>query len=273
MWPGQFRKRGITMFERLRICLLHPRYIGKFIIEKMWKIWILYAIMIIIMYFIIFGLIYVSTSLTSTDVNFVTNNLYQEEGMELKYQNKILSGNGDQFIYTSDGISLGFYFLEEPDFEKSDFSIVFRENCYEAYIENILIWQTPYANLNISDFTITATGNEPLAEISLGMLISNAFLLYRPSIAASNALITVLENLGTLLVVLILAGLFTMNLNSSIRGKYRFSLIVHCGLSYLVVYNLSYMLNFSILQYLGMMLPIIYLFMALRSIVKIEGTR
>ena len=89
------------MFDRLRICILHPRFIGKFIIEKMYKIWILYVILFLLMGILIFFLVRSSAYLTSSEVNYLVTEMAKNEEINLEYSNNTLSGSPKTFTISS----------------------------------------------------------------------------------------------------------------------------------------------------------------------------
>ena len=119
-----------------------------------------------------------------------------------------------------------------------------------------------------SDIQITA-----IDRISLATLISTSFDLYTNLISIANALIITGQNIVTLALILLVTFLLTLNINGSIRGKFRFNLLIHCGLISIVIFLFSYMLNIAFLQYVAYVLPLIYMMLALKSIVKLEGAK
>lgn len=261
------------MFDRLRICILHPRFIGKFIIEKMYKIWILYVILFLLMGILIFFLIHSSAYLTSSEVNYIVTEMAKDEEINLEYKNNSLNGDPKTFTISSGGLEINLCFLEEK-INETPFSIVFSNNSCKSYINGILIGEENYSNLTIPSFSIkNGVQITAIDRISLATLISTSFDLYANIISIANALIITGQNIVTLALILLVTFLLTLSINGSIRGKFRFNLLIHCGLISIVIFLLSYMLNIAFLQYVAYVLPLIYMMLALKSIVKLEGAK
>ncbi len=260
------------MFDRLRICLLHPRFIGKFIIDKIWKVIVLYIILIAILGVLLFSLYKGYSNLPQTEESQITNVIMRDDTADLTFNNKVLSGTAKKYIYSFDDNDLGIYFLDDVSERTETFIIIFNSDNYEVYLGNKLLEKVNYSTLNINDFKIDGS-NDNTSRIALGTLISMAFNAYNNSLAASNTFFNLFEILGTLLFIFLITFLITYNINSTIKGKFRFSLLLHCGIPYLVIYILAYMLNISFLQYVAMLIPIIYFFISLKSIVKVEARK
>ncbi len=256
------------MIERIRICLLHPRFIGKFLVEKTWKIIVLILILLILNFLGYIGQSSMNNTLSSTDKSVIVNSIVSGD-TNLEYSNNTLSGESSTYVFYSDSAYITYGFLTTAEDEYNGLYFQYLETELNIYISNVLYKSVSYSDLNVSDFIIDSeTSNN--SRYYLSEFIKVPFEELVSIVIITNSM----SDFGNLifwgLITMIVAFAFAYNLNPTIRGKMRFVLLLHTMIPYLILNLFSILFSVSLLYYFGMFLSIIYYFIALRSIIKIE---
>ena len=261
------------MLERIRICLLHPRFMGKFIIEKMWKIWVLLGIFIILNALAYLGVYYMSQDLSLYDRNSIINTIVNDKEVNLTFKDNILSGDSRSYAFLSGSNYIVYSFFNDPSKnEANNIYFMYNTNSVSIYVGTTFLTEANYNEFIIRDFTINKDTTN-IDYMNLTSFISLPFTVISPVLLAVNTVVETFNLLFLSCIILLVTFLLAFNVNPSIRGKLRFILLLHALIPYLFFNLASILFNFSFLSYLGMFLSVLYFFIAIRSIVKVEGAK
>ena len=72
---------------------------GKFIIEKMWKIIVLLILLIIVNSCAIYGTYYMQEDLTLTDTNSIINTILSNDEIYLDFGDNSLTGTSQEYVF------------------------------------------------------------------------------------------------------------------------------------------------------------------------------
>lgn len=259
------------MLERFRICLLHPHYIGKFIIEKMWKIWVLLLILILLNAGAAFGLYYMNKDLTVYDKQAITSTMLSDSELELNYTDHTLTGSSRSYAFSSsDSYIVYGFFIDAAKNDPNNIYFIYQTNYVSVYVGNLLFKSVSYSDLNIADFIVNSESNIN-NQFSLTSFIEAPFKALEPMLLGINTFSEAFQIIITCLILMLVAFIFGYGTNQTIKGKYRLSLLLHSLIPYLTLNLLGLLFNVGFINYIGMFLSIIYFFISLRSIVKVEG--
>lgn len=254
------------MIEKIQICLAHPKFIGKYVIEKTWKVILLLLVLFLINIITIFSLSYNDAYLSETEERTIITELMNDPANDLVLKDNRLTGTG----FKKTVLDVDFVFLGEVDYKSSSiYKIVFNETGYDAFFGNFKIVSKKYADLN--DFNLNESNSAN--RINFLALINYSFLGLRGVIAAVNSTQVILDLMMSFLMIFIFILLVGYPVNPGVRGIFRIRVILHSLVSYFVLYWFYLVFNSQILYLATLIVPYIYFFVAIRNILRIEARK
>lgn len=251
------------MIDRLTTCLLHPRFIGKFIIDKTSKIVILLLSMIIICAGILLGLAFKETNLAGIDERMIYNEV--NNNVDVSLDNGKLEGSGGRAVYSI----FTFDFLPTSLNLDNEINVVFNTDTVNIYYQNLLSKSLTYSELGSSSFRLGPSSSN-IDQMYFTSLIRAVFGEVKPYLAFGVFLADMIDLIVNPIVIILVIYLLGMGVNQGVSGIFRFRLILHCMVSYFFVYFLAICFNLEFLVYIALVLPVIYFLLSIRNIVKIE---
>ncbi len=260
------------MLNRIKDSLCHPSRLGLYYKDSLLKI---------IITIIIFGLAFVGLSLVmmmntdyfdSSSAKSVSSDLISDknESTIVFKDNAIV---GDSYTYTGDDYIISF--LDDEFKPKDDFiSISFKANSINVYYHTELISIISYDEIKIKDFSISELKNGSMADrLALESLIKIAL----DSMEYTYALEVFLENMamviGMYLVLAVVCVVMAYFINPEINMSYRIRLALYDTIIYFVIMIFSLMFSLYWLQYVALLLPLIYVKITFSHIVKVKIKR
>lgn len=254
------------MFDRLSICLFHPRMIGKFLNDSFWKIclfiWFIFTIAMIP---------YVAT---------IKDYLVMEDSISTKIidkaikANKNLSFDGGKLICDSGFIitegELEICFLSDDSSNNRDY-VVFEYNSdsVSVKINNLVVSSYKYSENKLSSFSLSEndfTQRESFREF-LNFTYKKIMKVTMPFMAMR----IYFYNLFVYILIIGLTFLINFKTNPVLPSKLVLKISAYSITISLVIDLIAGLFNVPILSYLGMILAPIYAFLSLRSIVKVKN--
>ncbi len=243
---------------------------GKFIIEKMWKIIVLLILLIVVNACAIYGTYYMQEDLTLTDTNSIINTILSNDEIYLDFVDNSLTGTSQEYVFASEDSYVIYGFLTDASKnEGNNIYFIYGQNNLNIYIGKTLINSYEYQEYNISNFSIN-TDITNIDRLNFREFIELPFVVLGTIVSISNTVVDTISLIIWALLTMLIAFLLSYNINPDIRGKYRFSLLLHSLVPYFMFNLLSVLFSFSLLTYVGVFLSVLYFFIALRSIIKVE---
>ena len=143
------------MFGRIKDCLCHPRYIGKYNKDKGGIVFLTILIFFLLAAIMVGARCYTEDPISETVPYTITSSIirYGETNVEYKADEGKLTG--DSFEINEDGFQLLFLPAEDKavPYKLDTVTIVFKEESATIYYSNILVSTLDYQKLNIKSFT------------------------------------------------------------------------------------------------------------------------
>ncbi len=252
------------MLEKLSICLVHPKLMGKYIVEKTSKAVWLVVVFLLINAATIMLLKGFDSGISQEDEATIMTAVMHDRNLEFK-DNK-LTGNAK--TYDFEGVVLSF-FQENTD-RQALVSIDFKNDSYSVYLLTLKLSEKSYDGLGIKDFNLS-DGISQADRLALNKLVNLAVKDFMPALITYTGIVEIVDMLFTFLLLFLFLLLVGGAINPRVVGSYKVRLAFLSLVSY-CVFNWFYLATgFRALYYLAVIIPYVYFFVAARNIVKIEG--
>ena len=260
------------MLERIKNCLCHPRFIGKYNKDKFGKI-IFTVLLFYIVYLVVFGLRTFTENPLGEDADrIIVKEIIAEQDANISYdaESKILSGS-KVFIENE---SFGLYILPEADEKlKVDpyvINIVLEEDKGYIYYGFYSVSEIDYSNIKASSFSFADISNNDTQDIYnfryfINGVLESSFVFFR----AYNVVTGAISTLGIYLFIFMLEFIFAKMINPSIDRKVRAKLVLYDTAIFFICAMLASLFNQGWIVYVGYILPVIYTSITFRHIVKV----
>ena len=259
---------------KLYICLTEPRKMGFFMGEKKWKTFLQLFIMTFI------ALIPYLIRLSNTDelsnesvIRLKETLMTNEIEANIKLSGGFLSGDSPILVGSEEAVI--FINPLDAELDTAEYSgypvFEFNKESVNVYYQNMLIYESTYENLGYLDIDFNKILKSDYFEFSLFIsLIDDVYKVtnnYWTGIDFAIALIMVY--LSLIVSALILAAISSF-VNGHVSFKFRFKGALDAQFIAVLFILFMHLFSVPVLEYVGISLSVIYLFRALRSIVRIE---
>ena len=249
--------------------ICHPSQIVLYFNDKVYKIilWLLSFLIIIVGIIVAYSFKIGDYDYTLTDgvINTIT---LKEEALDIKYNDSKLTGTS--YAIKGDGVYI--YFCKS-DFVHNDYGLVmnFKEDHVDIYYRLFSKVSFNYSDSGVANFSFEDIKyNRNSARIYFESLFNQA----QTKIAKEKQLMFVLDNGLNLLMMYALALgfsiVFSLFINPLIKFPHRLRICVYDSLIYLIFMVFVLMIQVSWLQYVALVLPLIYTNISFRKIVVIK---
>ncbi len=206
------------------------------------------------------------------DANFGADVAYtiavKEETVNIEYKDSKLTGSA----YAIKANDIYIYFCKS-DFYKKDFGLVmnFKENSVDIYYHLFPKKTINYDTLKIGDFTFSDVKyNNGYARINFEELIMSAVESINTEAKVTTFLNSTLHAIIMFFVVVGVSLVFAFFVNPQIKFVHRLRICIYDSLIYVVIMSFALMVGASFLQYVALILPLIYCNISFRKIVVIK---
>lgn len=258
------------MLERIKSIICHPRYIGKYHNDKVWKI-LLYVFIFLVLYLAVFGVRTFTENPLGEEANtIIISDVISLQRYNVKYDSNTHLLTGEETTIVKE--SYGLYVLPQTEVKVSPFSvnIIMKEDkafiCQGAKV----VSEIKYSDIAVGDFTFEGLSkNNPTDiynfRVYLYLILESSFTYYRTLNFVQGAV----EAIGMYALMFLLAFIFAKLINPTIEGKVRAKLVMYDTIIYFVVAILTCLFNVAGLIYVAYSLPIIYTSITFRHIVRV----
>ena len=249
------------MFEKIKICLCHPKYIAMYYKEKASKI----ALLIITFFLAFSAIVLMSESnkdqFTEVDNRAIVQSVITGEVPYIAFDAQANKFVGNQATYKSEYYNV--YFLPKADFKvvekEAKISIVFDSIEAKIYYSGVLLHTTNYENENLGSFSLTEVNKgdtKSIYEFSkvLTVVLNDANEVFT-QLSIFNYIVTMI---GYYFSSVLMIFLFSLLSNPTIGTGIRFKLCCLDSLIFILVFAFQIMYNIPWLIYIAAALPILY---------------
>ena len=261
------------MLERIKCCLCYPRFIGKFFKDKVGTI-ILTILFFIISYGAILGVkCYSSDYFDDESILAVTSNILQGESSNVKYDKDTYTLTGSNVVYKGDGFVVTFFPVEGSSFIGNDVSVNIVFDSTGGYIDFAgygVVSEFSYKDINAGSFSISAIQKNDINAIyNFKVMLYGALNTSSYFFNTYDFALDFISNVSLYFVFVLICFFFSKGINPTIDKKVRVKLCFYDNLIYFVVCLVNVMVSVELLDYVGLILPLIFTFITFRHIVRV----
>lgn len=258
------------MLERIKNCLCHPRFIGKYNKDKLGKI-ILIILLFYFSYLLVFGLrTFTENPIGEEADRVIVKEIISKQSDNVFYDEELKLLSGESTYIESD--SFGLYVLPEEGFKVNAYTIniVLDSNKGYVYFGYYQVSEIDYNEINTTSFSFgSIIKNDSQAIYSFRYFINNvlesSFLAFRIFNFASGAI----EAISIFLLLFLLEFIFAKMINPTIERKVRAKLVLYDVNIFFLCAMLASLFNQGWIVYLGYILPVIYTTITFKHIIRI----
>lgn len=257
------------MWDRIKICFCHPRWIGKFHHDHP-RIVAGTILLFFALFLAIYGVrCYTTSPFDEAAGNTVASFLVNHGEVNVSYENKKLSGEQ----YTIVGDNFHIYILTAKDTQKvniANISICLDETQAVVYLGNLKMKTISYQSISSSDFDFKdISTNQPKAIYQFKIFINEILNSASVPFQTINFIEGILNEIIFYFMMVVLLSFYALAINPTIDRNIRIKLCMYDALSYFSVSFFAELFNVYWLSYLALVLPIIYCTITFRHIVKV----
>ncbi len=258
------------MLERIKDCISHPRFIGRYNKDKIGKI-ILIIFMFFILYLTVFGIrTFTENPIGEHAESVVVSEVISKQEHSIAYDSKTHKLTGNHVSIEQE--SFGLYILpnENAKFSSLVINIILKEDIGYIYYGDVLISEIEYSNIQASDFTFDGISNNNTTDIYnfryfISSVLESSFRFFRIYNFAEGAVMTIITFMSLFLV----AFIFARMINPTIEGKVRAKLVLYDTIIFLVCAMFASLFNLGWIAYIGYALPMIYTSITFKHIIRV----
>ena len=258
------------MLERIKDCICHPRFIGKYNKDKIGKV-ILISFVFFLLYMAVFGLRTFNENPIGVNASsVVVSEVIAKQDHTVVYDNSTNKLTGDSISIQQE--TFGFYVLPNENTKVSSLviNIVLQETKGYVYYGEYEVGSIEYQDIAAAGFTFDGISkNNPTDiynfRIFVSSILESSFLFFRVFNFAEDVVMT----FSTYMVVFLVAFIFARMINPSIEGKVRAKLALYDSNIFLICAMFASLFNISWILYIGYMLPMIYTSVTFKHIIKV----
>ncbi len=258
------------MYDRIRICLCHPKLIGLYYRDSFLKV-ILYIFSLFILFIGVSAIVAYNTDhFKYEDTKYVSNLILTDS----KTSDIVLNKNtntitGNPVKYEADDLIIDFLADENYSFTRK-MIFKFKTNRVEVIYNGYVMGSYSYESIPVDGFSLEKMkSGDNLNRIYFQDLIDVVFERINTAYATFYFADAVSVGIIYFIMIWIVAFATSYFLNPAITGKVRMKLVMYSVSCFYLVMILSLMLNASWLQYVAIILPLIYSNITFAHIIKV----
>lgn len=260
------------MLNRIKDIICHPSRLGLYYKDSFLKIISILSIFCLVFVGLSFIVMTNANYFSLSSAKSVSSDLIKSNSnVSIEFKDKSISGEA----FTFKGEDYIISFLDESFKPRKDhISISFKANTINVYIDTTHYSTIYYEKIAITDFKLSNVIDGNIKDrLSFESLISIAL----DSIEYNYSLFVFLENMavvfGLYLMLIIIAVVMAYFINPEIDMKFRVKLALYDTIIYFVIMVFSLLYNQFWLQYLAIILALIYVKITFSHIIKVKIKR
>lgn len=258
------------MFERIKNCICHPRFIGKYNKDKIGKI-----ISIILIFFFLYVGVFSVRTFTENPIGEDADRIIvkeviskQENNISYDANTHILSGEN---VYVENE-SFGLYILPIGKIDVNPYviNIILESNKGYIYYGEFQISEIDYSNIKAASFSFDNISDNETLDIYnfryfINGVLESSFIFFR----IINLVSGIISTFTMFMMMFLIGFVFAKFINPSIEGKVRAKLVLYDTIIFLVCAMLASLFNQGWIVYVGYSLPMIYVAITFKHIIRV----
>ena len=258
------------MLERMKNCICHPRYIGKYNKDKIGKI-ILICFLFFLMYMVVFGIrTFTENPMGVNAESILVSEVISKQEHTITFDSESNKLSGDSVIIEKE--TFGFYVFPSTETKMSSLviNIVLQEDKGYVYYGDYEIANIDYSDIATANFSFDGIAKNNTTDIYnfrkfISSVLESSYTFFRMYNFAEGIAMTFMTFMATFLVSFIFARM----INPTIEGKVRAKLALYDTNIFLVCAMLASLFNVGWIAYIGYALPIIYTSITFKHIIRV----
>ncbi len=261
------------MYNRIRICLCHPKMIGLYFKDSVFKIISYFMILILLFIGVCASVAYCTDHFNYDDTRRLTDLIYLGNDSDIFFDanNKTISGKKVKF--ESNNVILNF--LVEENYATSQKMIFrFKPEKVEVIFRGIIVKSISYEDIPVESFSLANIQKGNIKDkVEFQDFMNLVLNKCNINFAAFYFLDILFSNVMYFVIIFICALVFSFFTNPNIDIKIRLKLCFYSISVYFLIIILSMLFDAAWLQYLALFLPIVYTNITFSHIIKVEKRR
>lgn len=262
------------MFYRIVDILCHPSRIGLYIKDKFYVVILMFIFFAVLFLGVLALKVYPSDYYSLENAENISFALSKSNMVPtIEYKDKKIVGEKSYMIVMDDfsACFLPENYSTNNEITKKSLNMAFYEDHVDIYYGSSLAKTTKYEDLTISDFNFNnvykgVTKDRIHFEEFMFTFLDSVELHFKNTVYLQNSLIA----LGYYAIALFVSALFSFYVNPGIAMKVRWKLLVYDSLIYFFGMVFSVIFAYGIIEYIALVLPLIYTNITFRHIIRIR---
>ncbi|MBD5391063.1 hypothetical protein HDR67_03570 [bacterium] len=259
------------MFERIKDCICHPRYIGKYHKDNAGIVFLTILIFFVLCLSILGARSYTTRPFDESVGLGFTSNLIQAGPKNTKYTKEDHLLSGESFVVDGGGYRL-IVLPEEGNLnlKLNTITIVLNSSDAVIYFSDYDVSKISYSSLQLADFDLgNVATNVPkdtyYFRIMIDGILDSSKIFFQTFSFLQEMISILVYYLICVLFCYVLSIAINPTINRGVRAKFSF----YDGCVFLIGAFFAYLFNVEILLYLALALPLVYTGITFRHVVKV----
>ena len=258
------------MLERIKDCICHPRFIGKYNKDKIGKI-ILFVSIFFLMYMVVFGIrTFTENPFGSNAESVIVSEVIAKQEKTIVYDSQTKKLTGNVMSIQQETFGLYVFPSENTKMNSLVLNIVLKEDEAIVYYGDFVIGNIEYKDIETASFTFSGISSNNATDIyNFRKFVSSVFESAFTFLRVYNFIEGIMMTITTFMALFLVSFIFAKMINPTIEGKVRAKLSLYDANIYLVFAMFASLFNITWLVYIGYMLPMIYTTITFKHIIRV----
>ncbi|MDE6661181.1 MAG: hypothetical protein K2J93_05120 [Anaeroplasmataceae bacterium] len=260
------------MFVRIKYCLCHPRYIGKYNKDKGGIVFLTIFIFFLFCTLMQGARCYTENPISETVAYTITSTIVQYGETNVEYDAGEAKLKGDFFEVNHEGFHLLFLPNENTrvSYKLDTVTIVFEEETASLYYSSFKAATLAYKDLNIANFSFANVARNQAADTYyFRIFIDSTFDSAKLFFQTFSFLQGIFSALVYYVICFVFSYVLSIAINPAINRGVRAKLCLYDGCIVFIGIFFAYLFNSDFIIYISLALPLVYTLVTFRHIIKV----
>lgn len=260
------------MFERIKDCICHPRYIGKYNKDKSGIVFLTIFIFFLICILMQGIRCYTENPISETVSYTITSTIIQHGQTNVEYDAKEGKLKGDFFEENRDGFHLIVLPAENARIalKLDTVTIVLEEEAATIYYSNVKSSVLSYKDISISSFSFdNVAKNQAQDTYYFRIFIDSIFDSAKVFFQSYAFIQSIFSTIIYYLICVVFCYILSIGINPTIQRGVRIKLCLYDGCVFFIGTFFAYLFNSDFIIYISLALPLVYTLVTFRHIIKV----
>ncbi|MDE6406976.1 MAG: hypothetical protein K2K48_03135 [Anaeroplasmataceae bacterium] len=260
------------MFERIKDCVCHPRYIGKYNRDKGGTVFLTIFIFFLLNILMQGIRCYTESPISETIPYTITSTVIQHGQTNVIYDAEEGKLKGDFFEENREGFHLIVLPSENTKitYKLDTVTVILKEETASIYYSNVQASTLSYKDLKISSFSFASVAeNEAKDTYYFRIFIDEIFDSSKVFFQSYAFIQGVFSTILYYLICVVFSYALSIAINPTINRGVRAKLCFYDGCVYFIGSFFAYLFNSDFIIYISLALPLVYTLITFRHIIKV----